>query len=50
MLLILVEERKVQEILGAVVNAGRLDEPARGIAFVQSVDEVTGIFHRESSE
>ncbi len=50
MLLILVEERKVQEILGAVVNAGRLDEPARGIAFVLSVDEVTGIVHHESGE
>lgn len=50
MLLILVEERKVQEILSAVVDAGRLDEPARGIAFVLSVDEVTGIVHHESSE
>lgn len=50
MLLILVEERKVRRILDAVVDAGRLDEPARGIAFVLSVDEVTGIVHRESNE
>ncbi len=48
MLLVLAEAEKVQDILGAVVEAGRLDEPARGIAFVLSVDEVTGIVHRET--
>ncbi len=46
MLLVLAEAEKVQDILGAVVDAGRLDEPAHGIAFVLSVDEVTGIVHR----
>ena len=46
MLLILAGAKKVQDILGAVVEAGRLDEPARGIAFVLSVDEVTGIVHQ----
>jgi nitrogen regulatory protein P-II 1 len=46
MLLVLAEAEKVRDILGAVVEAGRLDEPARGIAFVLSVDEVTGIVHQ----
>jgi hypothetical protein len=32
----------------AVVRAGRLDESARGIAFVLAVEEVTGIVHREA--
>ncbi len=46
LLLILAEAEKVRDILKAVVEAGRLDEPARGIAFVLSVDDVTGIVHR----
>jgi nitrogen regulatory protein P-II 1 len=48
LLLIVVESERVREVLDAVVSAGRLDEPARGIAFVLSVDEVTGIVHRET--
>jgi hypothetical protein len=33
----------------AVVRAGRLDEPARGIAFVLvAVEKVTGVMHRET--
>jgi len=48
LLLILVEPGKAGEILDAVVRAGKLNEPARGIAFVLSVDEVTGIVHREN--
>jgi nitrogen regulatory protein P-II 1 len=48
LLLILVEPERKQVILDAVVRAGRLDEPARGIAFVLSVDEVKGIAHRET--
>ena len=48
LLLIVVESERVREVLDAVVRAGRLDEPARGIAFVLSVDEVTGIVHRET--
>lgn len=46
LLLVLVEPEKAQDVLNAVMRAGRLDEPARGIAFVLSVDEVTGIVHR----
>ncbi len=46
MLLVLAEVERVQGILEAVVETGRLDEPAKGIAFVLLVDEVTGIVHR----
>jgi nitrogen regulatory protein P-II 1 len=48
LLLVLVEPGKAREVLDAVVRAGRLDEPARGIAFVLAVEEVTGIVHRET--
>jgi nitrogen regulatory protein PII len=48
LLLVLVEPGKAREVLEAVVRAGRLDEPARGIAFVLAVEEVTGIVHRET--
>lgn len=48
LVLVLVEPGKAGGVLEAVVRAGRLDEPARGIAFVLSVDEVRGIVHRET--
>lgn len=50
LILILVEPEKREAILEAVVGAGRLDEPARGIAFVLAVEEVTGIVHREEGQ
>ena len=46
LLLILEEPGRVRQVLEAIVRAGRLDEPARGVAFVLSVDEVKGIVHR----
>lgn len=45
--LILVEPAKVRGVLDAVVEAGKLDEPAKGIAFVLAVEEITGIAHLE---
>jgi len=48
LLLVLGEPGKAREVLDAVVRAGRLDEPARGIAFVLAVEEVTGIVHRDT--
>lgn len=48
LLLVLVEPGKARGVLDAVVRAGKLDEPARGVAFVLSVEEVTGIVHREA--
>ena len=50
LLLILVDPERARGVLDSMVRAGRLDEPARGMAFVLSVDEVKGIVHRESSE
>ena len=46
LLLILEEPGRVRQVLDAVVRAGRLDEPTRGVAFVLSVEEVKGIVHR----
>lgn len=50
LMLVLAEPEKARDILEAIVEAGRLDEPARGIAFVLSVDEVKGIVHRETDQ
>lgn len=50
LVLILVEPEKAEGVLDAVVKAGRLDEPAKGIAFVLAVEQVTGIVHREAEE
>lgn len=49
LLLVLVEPEKVRSVLDAIVSAGRLDEPARGIAFVLAVEEVQGIVHRQTA-
>ncbi len=49
MLLILIDPERAQEVLDSMVRAGRLDELARGMAFVLAVDEVKGIVHREPS-
>ncbi len=48
--LILVEPEKAGAVMDAVVESGRLDEPAKGIAFVLAVEEVKGIVHREKTE
>lgn len=47
LLLVLVDPEKRRAVLDAIVSAGRLDEPARGIAFVLAVEEVQGIVHRQ---
>jgi nitrogen regulatory protein P-II 1 len=46
-LLTLVDPERARDTLEAIVQGGKLDEPAHGIAFVLSVEEVTGIVHRE---
>jgi nitrogen regulatory protein P-II 1 len=48
--LILVEPEKAERVMEAVVASGRLDEPAKGIAFVLAVEDVKGIVHREAEE
>ncbi len=50
LVLVLVEPEKARDVLDAVVEAGRLNEPARGIAFVLSVEQVRGIVHRERQD
>lgn len=47
-LLTLVSPERVDHVLQEIVRAGRLNEPAHGIAFVLAVEQVTGIVHRES--
>jgi nitrogen regulatory protein P-II 1 len=49
-LLILVEPEKIEGVMDAVVRAGHLDEPAKGIVFVLAVEDVRGIVHRERQE
>jgi nitrogen regulatory protein P-II 1 len=49
-LLILVDPEILDGVMEAVVEAGKLDEPAKGIVFVLGVEEVRGIVHRESAE
>ncbi len=46
-LLVLLEPQRMREVKDAIMRAGKLNEPGRGIAFVLSVDEVEGIVHRE---
>lgn len=47
-LLVLIPREETDTILDAMVSAGRLDEPGKGIAFVLDVPRVEGIAHRGS--
>jgi len=49
-LMILCEESETEAILEAIVEAGRLKEPAAGIAFVVEVNRVVGLQHRQGIE
>lgn len=44
-LLTLVPESLTEQVLEAIVNAGKLNEPGNGIAFVLDVEKTTGINH-----
>lgn len=44
-LLVLIEESKTTPVLEAMVRAGELDKPGKGIAFVLDVSRVEGIVH-----
>ncbi|MBE0516173.1 MAG: P-II family nitrogen regulator [Methanophagales archaeon] len=44
-LMILIEKTHTEVVLEAVVMAGELNEPGKGIAFVLDVSEVEGIVH-----
>lgn len=49
-ILILSEKEHTDKILKAVTKAGRLDQPATGIAFVLEVPRLIGLGHREEIE
>ena len=49
LVLVLVPTSITQKVLDAVVEAGKLDKPGTGIAFVLDVPHVAGIAHPEES-
>lgn len=46
-IIILSRKEKVQNILSAVVEAGKLKEPGNGIAFTVPVCDIAGLSHRQ---
>ncbi|HRD03065.1 MAG TPA: P-II family nitrogen regulator [Candidatus Saccharicenans sp.] len=48
-IIILCDESKVEQILEGVVEAGKLREPGKGIAFTFSVSNLVGLEHRQPS-
>ncbi len=49
-IIILSHESKVERILAAVVEAGKLNEPGKGIAFTVPVSHLVGLDHRKKIE
>jgi len=47
-LFVLIDEKDTERILEAMVEAGHLEKPGTGIAFVMSVDKTVGLVSRES--
>ena len=48
-LFVLTDEKDTERILDAIVEAGHLEKPGTGIAFVMSVDKTIGLITRDSS-
>jgi len=46
MLFVLIPKEATDTVLDAMITAGNLDEPGKGIAFVLDVPRVAGIAHR----
>jgi nitrogen regulatory protein P-II 1 len=44
-LLVLIPRERREGVMGAMVRAGQLDQPGKGIAFVLDVPHVAGIVH-----
>lgn len=44
-IMILIKEELADKVLDAIVSAGRLDKPGKGLAFVLDVFKVAGICH-----
>jgi nitrogen regulatory protein P-II 1 len=49
-LFVLIEEKDTERILQAMVEAGHLEKPGTGIAFVISVDKTVGLVSRDSTK
>lgn len=45
--LTLIPKDRTQQVLKAIVNAGQLEKPGTGIAFVLEVAQIAGIVHQE---
>lgn len=41
----IIQEEKTEEVLQAIIKAGKLEQPATGIAFVVELKEVVGVVH-----
>ena len=46
-IMVLIKKSKTEQVLEAIVKAGELEKPGRGMAFVQDVPIVAGIVHLE---
>lgn len=44
-IMILIKKELADKVLNAIVRAGKLDEPGKGLAFVLNVSKVAGICH-----
>ena len=49
-LFVLTDEKDTERILGSVIEAGHLEKPGTGIAFVMSLDKTVGLVRRDSVE
>ena len=49
-LFVLTSEKDTERILKAIVEAGHLEKPGTGIAFVMSVDKTVGLVNRDSGK
>lgn len=50
MIITLITEQRLDDVLSAIIQAGRLDEKGRGIAFVVDAPRTAGIVHRSGTE
>ncbi len=44
-ILIIIKETLAEQVLQAIIDAGKLNQPATGIAFIIDLDQVVGIVH-----
>ncbi len=44
-ILTIIKEEKTEEVLKAIIKAGKLEKPGTGVAFVLELKEVVGVVH-----